>query len=109
MLSQVKISTGTAEAVAAVAAALTAIGVGIRKIVTRKRKGSAEYVTRAEFHEGMEATRNRIGAGYLAVTERLDGNHREVLGALERLGARTEERLDRLEAGLARVDERTKF
>jgi hypothetical protein len=48
--------------------------------------------------------RDRIGAGYLAVAEKLDANHRELLSALDRQGSRINE----LETGVARLDECTR-
>jgi hypothetical protein len=50
------------------------------------------------------ATRERINATHLAVLEKLDANHRELLAALDRQATR----VNALESGLARVDERTK-
>ena len=52
----------------------------------------------------MLATRERINADHLAILEKLDANHRELLAALERQATR----INALEAGLARVDERTR-
>jgi hypothetical protein len=43
-------------------------------------------------------------ADHLALLEKLDVNHRELLAALERQATR----INALEAGLARVDERTR-
>ncbi|MCX6912847.1 MAG: hypothetical protein NT167_07365, partial [Verrucomicrobia bacterium] len=63
-----------------------------------------ELVTRSDFYAEMLATRERINATQLAILEKLDANHRELLGALERQAGR----INALEAGLARVDERTR-
>jgi hypothetical protein len=52
----------------------------------------------------MLATRERLHANHLAVLEKLDANHRELLAALERQATR----INALESGLARVDERTR-
>ena len=52
----------------------------------------------------MLATRERLHTNHLAILEKLDANHRELLAALERQAAR----IDALESGLARVDERTR-
>jgi hypothetical protein len=49
----------------------------------------------------MEAMRNRIGASHIALAEKIDANHKEVLSTFER-------RLDQLESNFARLDERTK-
>ena len=63
-----------------------------------------ELVSRAEFCAEMLATRERLHTNHLAILEKLDANHRELLAALERLATR----ISALEAGLARVDERTR-
>ena len=52
----------------------------------------------------MLATRERINATHLAILEKLDANHRELLAALDRQVTR----INALESGLARVDERTR-
>ena len=46
----------------------------------------------------------KLDAVHLALLDKLDLNHRELLAALERQGTR----INTLEAGLARVDERTR-
>ena len=65
---------------------------------------SPSLVSRAEFYAEMLATRERMHANHLAMLEKLDANHRELLAALERQATR----INALEAGLARVDERTR-
>ena len=62
-----------------------------------------EPMSRADFYAEMLASRDRMHADHLALLEKLDTNHRELLAALERQAAR----INALEAGLARVDERT--
>jgi hypothetical protein len=52
----------------------------------------------------MLAIRERINATHLAILEKLDANHRALLAALEPLATR----VNALEAGFARVDERTR-
>jgi hypothetical protein len=52
----------------------------------------------------MLATRERINATHLAILDKLDANHRELLGALDRQVSR----INAVETGLARVDERTR-
>jgi hypothetical protein len=51
----------------------------------------------------MLATRELMHATHLAILEKLDANQRELLAALDRQVAR----INTLETGLARVDERT--
>ena len=63
-----------------------------------------ELVTRAEFCAEMVASRERLHADHLALLEKLDANHRELLAALDRQVTR----INVLESGLARVDERTR-
>jgi hypothetical protein len=61
-------------------------------------------VTRADFYAEMLPTRERINAIHLAILDKLDANHRELLSALDRQGSR----INTLETGLGRVDERTR-
>ena len=63
-----------------------------------------ELVSRVEFFAEMLATRELLHANHLAILEKLDANHRELLAALDRQVTR----INALEAGLARVDERTR-
>ena len=74
-----------------------------KKILTPKAV-KPELMGRADFYAEMLALKDHLHAGHLALLEKLDANHRELLGALERQAAR----INTLEAGLARVDERTK-
>jgi hypothetical protein len=74
-----------------------------KKLVTPK-PAKPEPVSRAEFFAEMLATRERINATHLAILEKLDANHRELLAALERQVTR----INALESGLARIDERTR-
>ena len=88
------------------AAAIGAVGSGfllLKKLLSPKPP-KAELVSRAEFCAEMLATRERLHTNHLAILEKLDANHRELLAAIERLATRT----SALEAGLARVDERTR-
>ena len=59
---------------------------------------------RADFYaEMLAALEDQIHASHLAILDKLDANHRELLAALERQATR----INALESGLARVDERT--
>jgi hypothetical protein len=89
-------SEGTA--VGAFAAALLLA----RKLFSPKA-ATPEPMGRADFYSELVALKDQMHADQLALVEKLDANHRELLGALERQGAR----INTLEAGLARVDERT--
>ena len=87
------------------AAAIGAVGSGLlllKKFLSPKAP-KPELVSQAEFCAEMLATRERFHTNHLAILEKLDANHRELLAALERLATR----VNALEAGLARVDERT--
>ena len=63
-----------------------------------------EPMGRADFYAELAALKDHIHAGHLAILEKLDTNHRELLAALERQASR----INTLESGLARVDERTR-
>ena len=96
------------ETYAAAAAALAGAVVIIRKLLSRKQPPKLQPVTTGEFHQQMESMRNRIGASYLALDEKIDARHKELLSAISNLAATTEQRLDRLDSTVARLDERTK-
>ena len=63
-----------------------------------------EPMSRADFLAEMLDIRERLHANHLALLEKLDTNHRELLVALERQSTR----ISALEAGFARLDERTR-
>jgi hypothetical protein len=62
-----------------------------------------EPMSRADFYAETLVSRDQIHANHVALLEKLDSNHRELLAALERQAAR----ISALEAGVARLDERT--
>ena len=68
------------------------------------KAGKPEPMSRADFYAELVGLKDHIHAGQLAILEKLDANHRELLGALERQALR----INALETGLARVDERSK-
>jgi hypothetical protein len=88
---------------AAIAGAVGSAFLLAKKLLGPKAASKAELVSRAEFCAEMLATRERLHTNHLAILEKLDANHRELLAALERLGTR----ISALEAGFARLDERT--
>ena len=92
------------EAWAAMAGAIGSALLLAKKLLGPKPAHKPELVTRADFYAEMLATRERINATHLTILEKLDANHRELLAALERQATR----INALEAGLARVDERTR-
>ncbi len=91
-------------ALGALAAAIT---ITAKKIFAAKAKPKPEFISRLEFHQQMDAVRDRIAAGYLALGDKLDLKSKELLTALQRQGTAFEQRLDTLESNLARLDERT--
>ena len=88
---------------AAIAAAASSAFLFGKKLLGCK-SAKPELVSRAEFCSEMLASRERMHADHLALLEKLDVNHRELLAALERQATC----INALEAGLARVDERTR-
>jgi hypothetical protein len=88
------------------AAIIGAIGSAflLAKKLLSPKPAKPEPVSRADFYAEMLATRERLHANHLALLEKLDANHRELLAALERQVTR----INALESGLARVDERTR-
>jgi hypothetical protein len=93
----------TGEAVA------TAVGIMGSALLVAKRLFAAkppkpEPMSRADFYAELVVLKDHIHAGHLAILEKLDANHRELLAALERQSTR----INALESGLARVDERTR-
>src|ERR1022692_5258793 len=93
----------TGEAVAA------AVGIMGSALLVAKRFFAAkpakpEPMSRADFYSELVVLKDHIHAGHLAILEKLDANHRGLLAALERQASR----INALESGLARVDERTR-
>jgi hypothetical protein len=89
---------------AAIAGAIGSAFLLAKKRLGPKPAGKPELVSRAEFYAEMLATRECLHAKHLAILEKLDANHRELLAALDRQVTR----INAIEAGLARVDERTR-
>jgi hypothetical protein len=93
----------TGEGWAAVAGAVGSAVLLAKKLLGPK-PAKPELMSRADFLAEMLEVRDRMQANHLALLEKLDSDHREVLAALERQGAR----VSALEAGFARLDERTR-
>jgi hypothetical protein len=68
------------------------------------KSAKPELVSRTEFCTEMLASHERMHADHLALLEKLDANHRELLASLDRQVTR----INALESGLARADERTR-
>ncbi len=88
---------------AAIAGAVGSAFLLVKKLLGPKPASKPELLSRADFYAEMLAVRERINATHLAILEKLDANHRELLAALERQIAR----INVLDSGLARGDERT--
>jgi hypothetical protein len=82
--------------------------VGSALLLARKflapKAAKPEPMSRADFYAELAALKDQIHTGHLALLEKMDANHRELLAALERQGTR----INALDAGLARIDERTR-
>jgi hypothetical protein len=91
------------ESWAAIAGAVGSAFLLAKKLLGPKA-AKPELMSRADFLAEMLDLRDRLHDDHLALLEKLDTNHRELLAALERQAAR----INALEAGLARVDERTR-
>jgi hypothetical protein len=86
-------------------AALIGTGIlAVRKHLKRKAAARSEAISKDEFFTAMLGIKARIHDDHLALLEKLDANHRELLAALDRQATR----INALESGLARVDERTR-
>ena len=95
--------TMSGEAWAAIAGAIGSAFVLAKKLLSPKPAHKPELITRADFYAEMLATRERINATHLAILGKLDDNHRDLLTAIEQQATR----INALEAGFARLDERT--
>ena len=93
----------SAEGWAAIAGAVGS-GFLLAKKLLGPKPAKPELMNRADFYAEMVDVQDRLNANHLALLEKLDANHRELLAALERQAAR----INTLEAGVARVDERTR-
>ena len=80
-----------------------AVALLMKKLLSSK-PAKPEPMGRADFYAELAALKDRIHTGHLAILEKLDTNHRELLAALERQASR----INTLESGLARLDERTR-
>ncbi len=88
---------------AAIAGAIGSAFLLVRKLLSPK-PAKPEPMSRADFYAELVVLKDHIHAGHLAILEKLDANHRELLAALDRQAAR----INALESGLARVEERTR-
>ncbi len=87
----------------------TAVGIFAGALLLAKKLLSPkaarpDLLGRADFYSELVVLKDQMHANHLALLEKLDVNHRELLAALERQA----NRINLLETGLARVDERTR-
>jgi hypothetical protein len=94
--------TISGESCAAIAGAVGSAFLLAKKLLGPKA-AKPEPMSRADFYAETLVSRDQIHANHVALLEKLDSNHRELLAALERQAAR----ISALEAGVARLDERT--
>ena len=103
----------SSEGWAAIAGAASAAFLFAKKLLACK-SANPQPMGRADFYAELAALKDHMHADHLALLEKLeavhlalldklDSNHREMLAELQRQGTR----INTLEAGLARVDERT--
>jgi hypothetical protein len=97
---------------AAAVASLVLLG---KKLFVRKPPLEVEFVSKAEFRlfretveRDLNSLRDRIDARFLTLTEKMDQMKTELLSAGQRGAGSIHRRISDLEAGLARVDERTR-
>jgi hypothetical protein len=76
----------------------------LAKKLLSPKSAKPELMSRADFYAELAALKDHIHAGHLAILEKLDANHRDLMATLERQASR----ISALESGLARVEERTK-
>ena len=107
--------TGAIESWLITAAAVASLVLLGKKLFIRKPPIEAEFVSKAEFRTFRESVerdlnglRDKIDARFLTLSEKLEDIKTELLVAGERRGSSIHRRINELEAGLARVDERTK-
>jgi hypothetical protein len=84
--------------------ALVVLALAAAAYLKRKVALRSELLTRAEFYYQVRLMSYRIHANHVSLLEKLDSNHRELLAALEQQG----NRIGGLEAGFARLDERSR-
>jgi hypothetical protein len=82
--------------------AVGAVALLMKKLLSSK-PAKPEPMGRADFFAEQAALKDQIHTGHLAILDKLDANHRDLLAALDRQATR----INTLESGLARVDERT--
>lgn len=109
MLAQIPSpSTGSIENVALALAAIGSMILLGKKLFARKTPEESAFVTKSEFHAELNGLRDKIDARFLNLSEKLDALKADLLAAAEHRSGALHRRINELESGLARVDERTK-
>jgi hypothetical protein len=85
------------------AVGLFATALLLAKKLLSPRAAKPDVLSRADFYAELVALKDQMHADHLALLAKLEANQHELLAALERLATR----VSALEAGLARLDERT--
>src|SRR5437879_4093343 len=78
------------------AVAVLSVAALLKKVFPRKRSDD-EFVSKTELHHELNTVRDKIDARFLTLSEKI-----------ETVGVSIHSRLNQLDAGLARVDERTR-
>ena len=99
---------GSIESVAVALAAIASMVLLGRKLLPRKNGEESVYLKRSEWHSELTLLRDKIDARFLNVSEKIDGLKADLLNAAEQRNNSLHRRLNELESGLARVDERTR-
>ena len=92
----------------AILTALIAAAAALAKKFLPRPKPKPDLISRAEFHDSMDKVHDRIGGSFLALAEKIEQQHNQVLTRLDHQGETFERRLDSLDAAVARLDERTR-
>jgi hypothetical protein len=116
MLSQLpSIQPGELEAWLVPAAAVMSIALLARQLFMRRAPIEAEFLSKAEFEpfrsgveRDLDSLRDRLDARFLSLGEKIELLKIELLKDGERRAESLHHRINELESGLARVDERTK-
>ena len=80
-----------------------AVALLMKKLLSSK-PAKPEPMGRADFYAELAILKDHVHTGHLSILDKLDANHRDLLAALDRQATR----INTLESGLARVDERTR-
>jgi len=110
-----EVVTSTPSTAQALLAGLTALATAVAAVLAKKRYNrtrqpsapKGDLITRVEFHQSLDAMRDRQTASVMAIGEKMDQNHKEVLALITQQGVAVEQRLDKLDTAVARLDERT--